>query len=165
MGRLTLTDTPVFASCFGFQATVAACGGRIGTEKVRAEIGTFDVIVSKDGCDDSLFNTVPRIFAAQFGHVDHAATLPSNLVNLGRTKRNEFQAARVRGKQFYLTQFHPELSMEANRERTIMYAKGYEREGFGDSLDEILANFRPSPAASTLLRRFVTDTVGLRADS
>lgn len=162
MGRLTTMDVPVFASCFGFQALVVACGGRVETDNSRAEIGTFEVTVTEAGREDPLFKKVAPRFYAQFGHVDCVTALPTGLVNLARTERNAFQAARVPGRPIYLTQFHPELSMEANRERTIMYADSYANEGFAEVFDEILRNFRESPSSSALLRRFIRDLLGLR---
>ncbi len=163
MGRLTAMDVPVFASCFGFQALVVACGGRVETNNARAEIGTFEVSVTEAGMEDPLFKEVAPRFYAQFGHVDCVTALPPGFVNLARTERNEFQAATIPDKRIYLTQFHPELSMEANRERTVMYADSYAEEGFADVFDEILENFRESHASSGLLRRFARDCLRLPA--
>jgi GMP synthase-like glutamine amidotransferase len=82
-------------------------------------------------------------------------------VHLARTERSDFQAFRVPGKRIYATQFHPELSMKANRERSIMYAAEYTRAGYADTFEEVIASFRASNAASNLLRRFVREILDL----
>jgi GMP synthase (glutamine-hydrolysing) len=157
MGRLTTMDVPVFASCFGFQALIVACGGRIASDVTHSEFGTFEVTVSEAGLEDPYFKDLAPSFSAQFGHAEYAASLPSGFVNLASTERNEYQAARVRGKCIYLTQFHPELSMQANRERALMYTETYAEKGLVDPSSGFLPEFRESGAASGLLRRFVAD--------
>ena len=155
MGHLTTLNVPVFASCFGFQALIVACGGRIESDATRAEFGTFDVTVSDAGRDDPFFSDLAPSFSAQFGHAEHAASLPSVFENMASTERNEYQAARLKGKNVYLTQFHPELSMKANQERARMYLESYAEKGFVDRSSGSLADFRESDAASGLLRQFV----------
>ncbi len=161
MGRLTTLDVPVFASCFGFQGMIVACGGRVVSDKTRAEFGTFDVTLTDEGRRDSLFGRAGPRFQAQFGHSDHAAEFPSGFVNLAGTDRNEYQAARVTGRRIYMTQFHPELTMESNRERARMYLDSYAEAGFVDSPEEVMKRFRQSHEASGLLRRFIREDLGL----
>ena len=63
-GELAARRVPTFASCFGFQAMVAAAGGRIETDTTRAELGTFEVTLTEAGRRDPLFGPLgPR-----FGH-------------------------------------------------------------------------------------------------
>ena len=159
-GDLTSMGVPVFASCFGFQAFVVGFGGRVETNKSNAEFGTFELTVSEAGARDDLFREVAPRFYAQFGHADHAAALPSIFVNLASSERNEYQAATIPGKDVYMTQFHPELSMEANRERAFMYLDSYAQAGFVDSFDDVMDNFRESPESSALLTRFVRGHLG-----
>ncbi len=159
MGLLTTLDVPVFASCFGFQALVEACGGKVETDRSRSEIGTFEVTVTEAGQDDELFQTVLPQFFAQFGHRDRATELPSIFENLARSERCEFQAFRMPDKRFYATQFHPELSMNENRERSLMYSDYYTKAGLADSFEEIMASFRESPQASALLEKFLKEHV------
>ena len=145
----------MFASCFGFQALVVAGGGEVRTDVARAEIGTFYVTVTEAGQRDPLFGNLAPGFFAQFGHKDHAFTAPVGMVNLASTPRSPYQALAIPGKPIYATQFHPELSMERNRERFYRYLETYTRPEMPDPPETVLASFRDTTESSSLLRRFV----------
>ena len=161
MGDLADEGFPTFASCFGFQALVVAGGGTVVTDKNRAEVGTFPLYTTEAGAEDPLFAALVPEFKAQFGHKDHVTVLPSTMVHLARSERSPYQALKVDGKPIYATQFHPELSMEAYRERAVNYADAYTKAGFADSFEDIMAGFRDSESASGLLRHFVRDHLHL----
>ena len=71
-----------------------------------------------------------------------------NLVEIGELKDHPF---------FLGTQFHPELSMERNRERFHRYIQNYVRPEMPDTAQQMLASFRETPQASSLLRRYVQE--------
>ncbi len=83
--------------------------------------------------------------------------MPSGLVNLASSERCAFQALTVPDKPVYATQFHPELSMERNRDRFHRYIQNYVRPEMPDTAEQMLASFRGTPQASSLLRRYVQE--------
>ncbi len=144
---------PTFASCFGFQALVVAGGGTVIRDPDNQEVGTFELQVTDAGRHDPLVGPLAPTFAAQLGHKDRADRLPSGMVNLARSARTPVQALRVEGAPVVATQFHPELSRDANELRYRRYWGEY---GKGDPADDpVMQSFRESPAASHLLQRWV----------
>lgn len=156
-GELVARGSPTFASCFGFQAMVAAAGGAVKQDVARAEIGTFEVTLTDAGRADPLFGPLGPRFYAQFGHKDRALGVPSGLVNLASSARCAFGAFTVPDKPIYATQFHPELSMERNRDRYFRYVRNYVRPEMPDTAEQMLASFRETPEASSLLRRYMEE--------
>lgn len=149
---------PTFASCFGFQALVLAGGGDVVHDEERAEVGTYTLKVTEAGRVDRLFGELTPTFDAQLGHKDHAARLPAGMVNLASSSLAPLQALRVQGLPVVATQFHPELTREANTERYLRYWEAY---GTGDRSDDpVLARMKDSPEATGLLRRWVALELG-----
>jgi len=159
-GELAGRGSPMFASCFGFQALVVAAGGTVEQDKSRAEVGTFPLRLTVEGKNDLLFKTLPVPFYAQFGHKDHALDMPAGLINLAATERCPHQALRVEGKPIYATQFHPELSMTRNRERYMRYIEAYADPEMADTVEEVMARFQDTHHATDLLRRYVVEVLG-----
>lgn len=157
MSDLADRGFPTFASCFGFQALCVAKGGQVETDKSRAEVGTFELYVTPEGKDDPLFGAVHPSFLAQLGHKDHVVEFPAGLVHLAGSERSPYQALKIPGKPVYATQFHPELSMQHNRERFQAYMSAYSQPDMVDPPEKVLAAFRETLAATALLRRFVDE--------
>lgn len=155
MGELAHRKFPTFASCFGFQALVVAGGGEVVTDKSRAEVGTFMLYTTEEGSQDPLFRDVVPEFHAQLGHKDHATRLPAGAVHLARSERSPFQALRIEGAPIYATQFHPELSMERNRERFVRYLEAYSDPEMVDPPEKVFAAYRDSSKASALLNAYI----------
>lgn len=154
LGELTTRDTPLFASCFGFQGLVVALGGRVEKDEANAEVGTFDLTLSDAGRTDPLFADLPARFAVQLGHKDRATVYPSGLLHLGSSERCPWQALRVAGKAIWGTQFHPELTQHDNLTRFLRYRDAYLR-AFGEArFQQIADGFLPSPTNDGLLRRW-----------
>ena len=99
--------------------------------------------------------TTPRSASARA----FAATSPG-LVHLASSERSSNQAIAVADKPIYATQFHPELSMTRNRNRFHNYMEAYSQPDLVDPPDVVLASFRETPEASSLLRRFVDEVLG-----
>ena len=146
---------PTFASCFGYQCLVLALGGELTYDPPNAEVGTFDLRLSRAGADDELFGSLPPTFAAQLGHKDRALHAPPGTRNLASSERCALQALRVPGKPIWATQFHPELDRETNHGRFLRYLEGYTSELPDLDLERAHLRFRDSPEASRLLRRFL----------
>ena len=147
-------EYPTFASCFGFQCLTEALGGEIVYDPDGAEVGTYDVRLTAAGGADPLFETLPDQFAAQLGRKDRAQTLPPGVVNLATSRRCPSQAFRVVDKPIWASQFHPELTEASNRQRFLAYMANYQQVMGPGALRAAAARFRPSPQASSLLRRF-----------
>jgi GMP synthase (glutamine-hydrolysing) len=154
MAQMADTDTPMFASCFGFQALVVGLGGTVRPDPDSAEVGTFALSLTAEGKSDPLFSALPPTFNAQEGHKDRAFDLPSPLVHLAKSARTPFQAARVVGKSIYATQFHPELTHTDNRDRFMRYFDMYQSAFGADEAQAIADAFDASDDSNALLRRF-----------
>lgn len=153
LGALADRDFPTFASCFGFQGLCVALGAEVRTDEPNAEVGSHLLSLTAEGRADPLFGGLPDTFHAQLGHKDRALHLPTGAVWLASSERCPYQALRV-GRNVYATQFHPELSAEANRRRFLQYWNEYAYV-FGEAAAQrILDTLRDSSHASALLRRF-----------
>ena len=159
LGELAARDYPTFASCFGFQGLVVALGTSVVSDPTCSEVGTYEVSTCTAAASDPVFSFLPAHFAAQMGHKDSAAALPSGAVHLVQSNRCAYQAIRL-GNNVYATQFHPELSCADNRQRFQRYFTEYSA-AFGEQeARSILDAFRPSPEAVQLLPRFVDALFG-----
>jgi GMP synthase (glutamine-hydrolysing) len=152
-------NVPTFGSCFGFQGLVIAAGGQVKTDTTRAEVGTFRITLTAAGQADPLFSHADGNFQAQLGHKDLATELPSGLENLAFSERVPYQAVRVPGTQVVATQFHPELTRQANTKRYLRYQAGYSVTKELRDSDSVLATMKDSPHASALLPRWVEQSL------
>jgi GMP synthase (glutamine-hydrolysing) len=144
---------PLFCSCFGHQALARALGGRVISDRPKAELGTHVVQLNSAGQEDPLYHGFPLEFTAQLGHNDRVVELPEGAVNLASTLLCEVQSYRLAGRLVYATQFHPEMSHEENQQRAMGYLQVYDVE---QTTPERLARmFRPSHEASGLMARFL----------
>jgi GMP synthase (glutamine-hydrolysing) len=150
---------PMFASCFGFQCLVEALGGEVVYDPDHAEVGTYDVTLTGEGRADRLFSQLPPSFAAQLGRKDRAERLPQGVVNLAYSEACPSQAFRVPGKPVWASQFHPELTEEANRGRFYRYLRNYRNVMAPGALRDTAASFRPSPEPHRLLSGFVRSMI------
>ena len=156
VGELSTIGKPMFASCFGFQALALALGGTIIKDPDNAEVGSFDLITTKDAEQDILFGKLPSHFIAQLGHQDQASILPSCAVNMASSEKTPHQAFRLKDSDVFATQFHPELTNEDNRLRFQRYMHIYGKL-FGEvKAQQILDSHKPSPESNNLLRDFHT---------
>ncbi len=145
---------PTFASCFGFQALVVATGGELIRDPEHAEVGTFPISVSEEGRNDPLLGKLFPTFKAQLGHKDRVKRLPAGLTSLAASERAPCQALHLQGSQIYGTQFHPELSREANIYRFNLYRERY-KDSAADDNSEVTSSLEDTPHASALLPRWV----------
>ena len=148
------SKTPTFASCWGFQALARAMGGTVEHLPHLAEVGTYQVETTDEGCCDPLFSSCGTQFAAQLGHEDFVTKLPTNTTLLARTERS-FQAFRFNDRPIYCTQFHPELTKADMDMRLAAYPE-YAELATKVSFEHTTPGFKETPIAANLLKRFVT---------
>ena len=148
--------SPIFASCFGFQALVVGFGGEVVEDQSNAEVGTYSLTLEPAGHDDPVFGHLPERFNAQLGHKDRATRLPTNMVNFAKSAACPFQAIHIPGSRVYATQFHPELTWTDNRQRFLRYMEQYGRLFGEEEAQARLDSHTPGPEANELLHRFVT---------
>lgn len=146
---------PTFASCFGYQCLVEALGGEILHDPMNIEVGTFELTLTEAGQGDPLLSTLPETFSAQMGHKDRATSHPPGLTNLAGSRRSPYQAFRIPDAPIWATQFHPELSGEANLARYRYYLNGYAGHLTKSEVQATFDRFQPSPEASHLLKDFL----------
>jgi len=154
--ELVAAGHPTFASCFGYQSIIHALGGSVINDPPNTEVGTFALELTGAGRDDPLLGQLPPSFLAQMGHKDRAATLPEGIDNLASSPRAPLQALRIPDKPIWATQFHPELDRKTNLERFDRYLEGYAKYMSAQEQATARAEFRESPGASALLRKFLT---------
>jgi GMP synthase (glutamine-hydrolysing) len=151
--RVVADGFPMFASCFGFQLIVAALGGEVIHDADATEVGSFDLQLTEEGRQDSLFSQLPDEFIGQMGHMDRAANMPPGVLNLASSELSPLQALRIPGRPIWASQFHPELDQQTNYERYRAYIDRYgshDDESDGNSFVSL-----PSPETSTLLPAFL----------
>mgnify|MGYP006117012071 CR=1 FL=1 len=121
MNYLYETSKITFASCWGFQAMAKARGGEVVHDLNRAELGTTEMHLTKEGEEDILFKKLPNVFFAQMGHEDIVEKLPNGSILLASSKKVKNEAFRFKKKPIYCTQFHPELKKNDLKERMETY--------------------------------------------
>lgn len=147
------SGVPAFASCWGFQGMAAAMGGTVVQDRRRAEIGTHELVLTREGLADPVFGYLGPRFKAQMGHEDRVAELPRGTTLLASSEKVENQAYRFDDKPVYCTQFHPELDRSGMLRRFRTYPK-YSEEVAGLTLAEVAGRIEETPKAAELVRRF-----------
>jgi len=145
---------PTFASCFGIQLMALALGGEVINDPDKTEVGTLDLELTDLGKLDELFSSLPEKFTAQLGHHDRISQLPQGMNILARSTLIPVQAMRVPNQPVYATQFHPELTMEANKDRYSHYCTNYTEDAI--QRDQVMNSFRPSLPSNQLLKTFLS---------
>ncbi len=110
-----------FASCWGFQAMAKARGGIVVNDLKRAELGTIQLSLTKEGEKDPVFKTLPSKFLAQMGHEDIVDQLPKDAILLASSDKVHNEAFKFKEKPIYGTQFHPELHIKDLEKRMKTY--------------------------------------------
>ncbi len=146
-------NIPVFASCFGFQLSVEALGGKVIHDPEQMEMGIYPMQLTPAARQDLLFCDSPNHFLVVSGHQERAVLLPADTQLLAFTERCPYHAFRVIDKPFYGFQFHPEVDHHDLATRITRYQDRY-LETDGD-LQYILDNLHPTPESNQLIQKFV----------
>lgn len=143
---------PTFASCFGFQAAVLAFGGEIIKDTQDFEMGTLPMDLTKTACSDPLYKHVPNQFMAVSVHQEKALTCPENCELLAYTPAC-VHSFRVKQKNFWAFQFHPELDIERLTERLNAYKEKYTENK--EHFENVISTLKPTPHSNQLVGYFV----------
>ena len=146
-------DIPTLAACFGFHLFSVALGGEVKTFCENTEVGSYLCQGFETAKKDPLFNYLPDTYMTQQGHHDFLIRPPEDVIILARSELADYQAYRIRGKQIWATQFHPEMSCQANRERYLSYLGNYGDPETADA--DIISRFAESPEADQMISRFL----------
>ena len=114
----------------------------------QKKTGSFEVMVTEIGAQDSLFASTGASFVAQYAHRDSVTSQPRGSALLASGVACRCSALRY-GEHVYTTQFHPELTRADMLERFTL-APGYLPDGVDPE-----SIVRDSSVASTLIRSFV----------
>ena len=146
---------PGFGLCFGHQLLGLHLGGRVVTAPDCEEIGTVTLPVTALGQADPLFQEFGTQITCHTGHSDCVVEVPDGVDLLVTGSRTTCQAFRVRGTQFYSTQFHPDLSGTEARQRYMSNKRS--ADGFvSDAVQRRLDAYQENQDESNrLLRRFL----------
>lgn len=145
-------ETPVFASCFGFQLAAQALGRQIIDDKTLYEMGTVPVSLTQHAASDPVFSDVPDGFLAVSVHQQKATSPPEGCIELAYTDMC-CHAFRVEGKPFWAFQFHPEVDRNILVERLTYYKKKYTDDD--GHLAKVLENAQETPVSNQLIGSFV----------
>ena len=153
MTTLYERSKPTFASCWGFQAMARALGGKVVTDRGRAEVGTIWLELTTSGLQDPVFGPLGKRFQVQIGHEDIVTELPKGATLLASSTQVENEAFRFDGKPIYCTQFHPELNRAGMVERLRSYPS-YLPLTNANTLEEFEAITPETLEAEAILARF-----------
>ena len=149
-------DIPLFGSCWGHQVIARALGGKVEHVPELAELGCFDVTLTKAGKDDPVLGQFPKTFAANMGHHDRVVIMPEDAIELAVSKSQGHQVFRIADKPIYGTQFHSELDSQREKERLYEYREHYKKTiGDDEGFQRILDSLRETTEVDQLLRTFV----------
>jgi GMP synthase (glutamine-hydrolysing) len=142
---------PILGICYGHQLLAHAFGGLVEPDPSGREIGTVSVELNYEGADDALLGRLPDTFFAQATHVESVTRLPDGAVELARSEHPANHAFRI-GELVWGVQFHPEFDDAVMRSYLEARADVIREEGLDP--EALLANVKPAPRATGILRRF-----------
>lgn len=147
---------PVFCSCFGHQLAVTALGGKVIRDERDFEIGTLAISLTPAASRDPLYADTPDHFYAVSVHRERALALPDECELLAYTSACT-HSFRIKGKPFWTTQFHPEVSKQVLIERLAVFKQTYcDSEAH---YQQIIAAAHQTPESHALLRKFIDRVV------
>lgn len=99
---------PLLGICYGHQLVANMYGGEVDHDESQSKFGAYEVRLTEDGREDSIFKDLPEEFLAQYAHKDSVTKLPAGAKLLGGGSKCKFSAL-CYGDTAYTTQFHPEI--------------------------------------------------------
>lgn len=153
LDRVVAADFPFLGACYGI-GTLGVHQGAVVDHRYAEPVGAVDVVLTRQGREDSLLMDLPRAFQAFVGHKEAISRLPRHAVLLAGSATCPVQAFRV-GRNVYATQFHPELDVRGICTRIDVYKHaGYFEP---EQADELKGQVRRSRVVHPMriLRQFV----------
>lgn len=145
-------ETPVFASCFGFQLAAQALGREILDDKENYEMGTIPISLTEHAASDQVFRGIRNDFLAVSVHQQKAISAPEGCIELAYTDIC-CHAFRVANKPFWAFQFHPEVDRDILIDRLTYYKEKYTDDD--GHLTEVLESAQETPESNHLIGLFV----------
>lgn len=111
---------PTLGVCFGHQLISDYLGGTIEVDKNQAEVGVNKITLTEYGLKDNLFDGLEKNFYSVLSHKSSVTKLNNKDIKvLAYSHKCDVQSFKY--KNFYGTQFHPELTLEDFQHRIKMY--------------------------------------------
>lgn len=145
-------DMPFLGMCFGHQLLSQHLGGRVDVNSTGPKAGTYTVRLTQEGKEDPIKAGVPDVFSAQHGHKDSVVELPHGAVVLSQSDHDPHASFRIKGKNTYSIQYHPELDQDDLIFRILLYPS-YAK---GKTEEDLRREYRPTPHAPQMLKNFRT---------
>jgi len=148
--------TPVFASCFGFQAAVKGLGGHLKRDEEGFEMGTIPLHLTEEAATDPVFRGIPDGFLGVSCHQERALKAPPGTILLAFTDQC-CHSFRVKDRPFWTFQFHPELDRQRFEERLGIFRSKYT--DTNAHYNDTVSQFQETPHSNQLLRAFIDRVV------
>lgn len=145
-------DVAMLGVCYGHQLMAAALGGESGYHPAGRETGTHRVRLTGAGRRDPLLGALPEAFPAQLTHAQSVLAAPPDAEVLAENDHDPYQALRF-GPRQWSVQFHPEFTPAVMRAYLRHQYQALAEQGRDP--EALLASVAPTPAAASLLPRFV----------
>lgn len=120
LGEIQDRNFPFMGICYGLGLMTKRLGGTVGYD-ISEDVSAPLLSVTEEGRKDSILDGVPDQFNAYVGHHESVLECPPGMTRLVSGEFAPVQMARV-GENIYLTQFHPELDLEALLLRIDVFA-------------------------------------------
>ena len=149
----SVSNFPTFASCFGFQVALQALGGEIIRDEDNYEMGTYPMKLTHAAANDPVFKGIPDNFMAVSVHQERCIKMPKEVELLASTDLCP-HAFKVKNKDFWGFQFHPEL----NKENLISRLAAYQEQYTDDSnhYNSVINALSDTDDAQQLVKNFVS---------
>ncbi|TSC94562.1 MAG: amino transferase [Parcubacteria group bacterium Licking1014_1] len=136
-------DIPILGICLGHQYLSYIFGSKVTSEEKQKEFGTFNVHLTPVGKKDPIFYSIVDNFLAQQGHEDCVKSLPKNAILLAKSDNCKIEGFKIKNKNVYGVQFHPELEKKDSKARLKMA-------GIKEGIE-----FKESPLAKKVIINFL----------
>jgi len=156
---LVAAGVPFLGICYGHQLLGRAMGGETGYHPLGREIGTVDINLAPEACNDPLFQGIPDLFAAHATHAQSVLSLPPGARLLASNSHDPHHAFRV-GSSAWGVQFHPEYSEAVIQAYITAQEESLKKSGL--SAEALLSGVTATPFARKVLANFaaLVDTAG-----
>jgi GMP synthase (glutamine-hydrolysing) len=148
---LVAVGVPLLGICYGHQLLGRAMGGKAGYHPLGREIGTVDINLTPQACDDPLFQAIPVFFAAHATHAQSVLSLPPGALLLAGNSHDPHHAFRV-GSCAWGVQFHPEYTVAIMQAYITAQAENLRKSKRNP--DVILSGVTDTPFARKILTNF-----------